>query len=104
VIETVARAQLTPFAAGTMRYAELKPCLPPSSFPPITRATPHADPGSAKPSMNISRRRSRNGTARDSQYDQSGEDEGYFDDDIDDDDMLAAGTTNSTILQPFQTY
>jgi len=44
--------------------------------------------------MNISRRRSRNGTASDGRYDESREDDGFFDEEIDDEDMLAAGKLN----------
>ncbi len=88
---TVAKAQLTDLTAGTLRYAELKPGLPASAFPPKPRAISTADSGRARLNMNISRRRSRNDTANDSRYDQSRDEDGFFDDEIGDEDMLAAG-------------
>lgn len=52
--------------------------------------------------MNISCRRSRSGTANDTWYDQSKDEDGIFDNDIDDEDMLAAG--NVTFSDPYSRH
>lgn len=81
-----------------MRYAELQPDIPTSSFPTplIQDAQSNSPVQSMKPSMNISRRRSSNGFRPASEV-FHGENE-FLDAEIDDEDLLAAGEIAISIL------
>ena len=81
-------------AAGTLCYAEIKHNLPASSFPRgIELESEQHDTlsKSHKPSMNISRRRSKGGNSTTQAIEEIDILDDDFDDDINDGDLMAAG-------------
>ena len=84
--------------AGTMRYAELRPQLAASLFPPQKPRTESGPAAPKPPRMIISRRRSRNegstGTDGVDVYDE-------FEDGVLDDGELMAASTKSAVLSAF---
>ena len=76
-----------------MRYAELKPNLPNSLFPPTSIDPQGSMSGSIhrKSRMNVSRRRTKSGTSLNKGLKGTSSVDEFFDDDIDDMDMVEAG-------------
>lgn len=91
------QALLTSLAAGTLRYAEIKPKLPPSAFSAAIRNCQDYT-RSVRPrlAMNTSRRRSRSDTNNDIPINRGSDNEEFLDDNIDDTDMIAVGRRNSS--------
>ena len=88
-VETFAKL----IVAGTMRYAELKPNLSNSLFPPASIHTQGPMSGSIdrKAGMNVSRRRTKSETSLNKDLKETSSVDEFLDDDIDDRDMVEAG-------------